>query len=169
MLIRISCLLMLFVLLHSAPPLSAAALVPTEPSSAEPKPAARAMVPLEKIDFRYADQTLSEDVTWHGTVLVEGWLTVAPQATLSIQPGTVVRFRKLGGQSSGLLITGRLNAVGSAQQPILFTSVYGDATPGDWQGIMLLATEKKNLLRDLRIEAADNGLLGSFASFTMTN
>ena len=40
----------------------------------------------------YDGAVLTEDVTWRGSILVRGFVVVAPQATLRIEPGTVVRF-----------------------------------------------------------------------------
>ncbi|MEI6305694.1 MAG: hypothetical protein WCP33_02630 [Deltaproteobacteria bacterium] len=45
-------------------------------------------------DLNYENITITEDVTWRGTILIRGSLVVAPQATLRIESGTVVRFMK---------------------------------------------------------------------------
>ncbi|MBC7961419.1 MAG: hypothetical protein H7Y05_00575, partial [Steroidobacteraceae bacterium] len=52
---------------------------------------------------------LTEDVTWRDTVLVKGYVVVAPQATLRIEAGTVVRFAGTGDSSDAarLVIQGR--------------------------------------------------------------
>ncbi|KAF0220732.1 MAG: hypothetical protein FD174_1056 [Geobacteraceae bacterium] len=123
-------------------------------------------------DISYRDETLTEDVTWHGEVLVEGSVTVAPQATLTIEAGTVVRFRA-GPADSGsggvLLVQGRIQANGSNEKPVLFASNFEEPQAGDWQGIVLLASEKKNLLEHCRVEGAETGLDASFAHITMKN
>jgi len=116
----------------------------------------------------YDTATITEDATWHGTVLVKGALTVAPQATLSIEPGTVVRFAQARSarQLPRLLVMGRIQAVGSADRPILFST--GSATPkrGEWGGILLISSEKKNRFEHCRIEGAETGIEARFSSFT---
>lgn len=120
--------------------------------------------------FSYRNQVLTEDVTWRGEVLVEGGVTIAPQSTLTIDPGTVVRFRPAEGSEGGgasLLVRGRILANGSMERPILFTSTFEGTSAGDWDGIVLLATEKKNLLEHCRVEGAVTGCQVLFSSLTL--
>ncbi|GFE58817.1 right-handed parallel beta-helix repeat-containing protein [Geobacter sp. AOG1] len=120
--------------------------------------------------FSYRDQVLAEDTTWRGEVLVEGGVTIAPQATLTVEPGTVVRFRRADGTVGGgaaLLVRGRILANGSKEKPVLFTSAYDGAVAGDWDGIVLLASEKKNLLEHCRVEGAVTGCEVLFSSLTL--
>ena len=115
----------------------------------------------------YGDRVLVEDTVWRGEVLVEGVLAVAPQATLSVEPGTVVRFRRQGAQAPLLVVQGRLVAVGTRENPVLFTSNFATAAPGDWQGILLLGSEKKNQLENCRIEGAETGIDAIFSSLSL--
>ena len=115
----------------------------------------------------YRDRVLVEDTVWRGEVLVEGVLAVAPQATLSLEPGTVVRFRRKGAQAPLLLVQGRLVATGTKETPILFSSNFAAPAPGDWQGILLLGSEKKNQLENCRIEGAETGIDALFSSVTL--
>ena len=113
------------------------------------------------VDFTYRNATLDEDTAWHGEVSVIGWVTVAPQATLTVEAGTTVRFEPetpAGPGGSGLLVQGRLVAIGNGEQPILFTSRYVTPAAGDWQGIVLLASDKKNVMEECRVEGATIGL-----------
>jgi parallel beta-helix repeat protein len=142
--------------------------LPAAPGLPKPEPQARVELSL-KPGIVYADRTLSEDTTWRGEVLVEGALTVAPQATLTIEPGTVVRFRRKGGQAPLLLVQGRIVAAGTRETPVLFSSSYAVPAASDWQGIMLLGTEKKNLLENCRIEGAQTGLDALFSTVTLKN
>jgi len=115
----------------------------------------------------YGDRLLSEDTVWRGEVLVEGVVAVAPQATLSIEPGTVVRFRRKGAQAPLLVVQGRIVAAGTRKTPVLFSSTFATPAPGDWQGIMLLGSEKKNLLENCRIEGAETGIEALFSNVTL--
>lgn len=120
--------------------------------------------------FSYHNETLTEDTEWSGEVLVDGALTIAPQATLTIAPGTVVGFRRPAGESGGaaiLIVQGRIVAKGTSDKPILFRSYLQDVKSGNWQGIVLLASEKKNLLEHCRVEGAETGLDASFSSLVM--
>ena len=123
-------------------------------------------------DLTYHDAVLTEDVTWRGLVQVEGIVTVAPQATLSVEQGTVVRF---GGKSDAtghgayLLVYGRVVAKGLQEKPILFSSPFVQPSAGDWQGIVLLGSEKKNLLEHCRVEGAETGLDTSYSNIILKN
>jgi hypothetical protein len=140
------------------------------PQSSAPQPS-RLLAAAASPDFAVGTTTLTEDVTWRGAVMISGVVTVAPQATLTIGPGTVVRFGT--GSASGggalLLVQGRLVASGTKEKPILFASRFAEPQKGDWQGIVMLGSEKKNLLENCRLEGAETGLDVSFSSITLKN
>jgi hypothetical protein len=120
-----------------------------------------------KADKTYENATLTEDVTWRGTVLIKGYLVVAPQATLRIEPGTNVRFARVGKglREARLVIMGRIQSVGTAERPILFASDAVTSVKGDWAGILLLSTEKNNQFEQTAIEGADSGMEARFSNF----
>ena len=158
------------ILLHAP---AIAATIPFAPAAAIlPKPATE---PAARGEARfspaivYQDQVLSEDTVWRGEVLIEGAVTIAPQATLSIEPGTVVRFRRRSSQLPLLLVQGRMVAAGTKETPILFTSTFAVPAAADWQGVMLLGSEKKNILENCRIEGAQTGIEAFFSSVTLKN
>jgi hypothetical protein len=88
---------------------------------------------------------ITQDTTWTADkvytltqyIFVEG-------GTLTIEAGTKV----LGGQGSALVVTrgAKLNAVGTSDKPIVFTSslAEGSRKPGDWGGVVLLGRAKIN-------------------------
>ena len=116
----------------------------------------------------YDGAVLTEDVTWSGSVLIRGFVVVAPQATLRIEPGTVVRFAVTASQQlPNLLIQGRLHAVGSSEWPIVLTSERINPVRGSWGGIVFLSTEKRNLLENCRIEYAETGIDVRFSTITL--
>ncbi|MBQ9454446.1 MAG: carboxypeptidase regulatory-like domain-containing protein [Thermoguttaceae bacterium] len=75
--------------------------------------------------------TISSDQIWlAGQVYrVTGDVTVASGATLTIQPGAIVKFNS--GKSLIVQSGGTLNAQGTVAQPIVFTSVKDDEYGGD--------------------------------------
>lgn len=113
---------------------------------------------------------LTEDTTLQGRVLVRGYLVVAPQATLRIEPGTVVMFEGSSGinkQDTQLVIQGRISAVGTASSPILLTSDRSRPSRGDWGGISFVSTEKRNQMEHCRIEYAKYGIHAQFSSISL--
>ncbi|WP_246043899.1 right-handed parallel beta-helix repeat-containing protein [Geomonas edaphica] len=65
------------------------------------------------------------------------------------------------------MVQGRLVASGSKEEPIRFSSLFAAPAAGDWQGIVLLGSEKNNLLENCRIEGAATGIEALFANLTL--
>ena len=94
-----------------------------------------------------SDMTLTNNRTYK----LVGFVRVWPPATLTIQEGTLI----VGDNASqGSLIIepgGKINANGTEQNPIVFTSEFalagsgGSPTYGDWGGIILLGNAKINV------------------------
>lgn len=125
---------------------------------------------LQRADKSYQTATLNEDVVWRGDVQVSGWVTVPQQVTLTVEAGTKVCFGAggEGGQGgAGLLVLGRLVVAGTSEKPVLFTGSYVNPAAGDWQGIVLLASDKKNLLEQCRVEGASVGIESLHAQLTL--
>jgi hypothetical protein len=85
--------------------------------------------------------SISQNTTWtsNNKYLLKGYVYVTKGATLTIQPGTIIKGDK---DSKGALIIERgaeLMAVGTSSQPIIFTSNQpkGSRTYGDWGGVIL--------------------------------
>ena len=78
------------------------------------------------------------------TYTMKNFVYVRQGATLKIEPGVTIRGDK--GTKSTLIITrnGKIDAQGTASQPIVFTS--GESTPnrGDWGGIIILGNARNN-------------------------
>lgn len=94
--------------------------------------------------------TVSTDITssttWSGVILLQNKIYVKNNATLNIQPGTIIRGDKL---TQGTLIVTRgakINAIGTAANPIVFTSneAVGNRNEGDWGGLVILGLAKNN-------------------------
>ena len=93
--------------------------------------------------------SISTNTTWtaNNTYLLSGIVYVDNNATLTIEPGTVIRGTT--GTNSSLLITrgAKLIAEGTQCKPIVFTSNQpaGSRARGDWGGVIILGNAKHNL------------------------
>ncbi|HEY6007011.1 MAG TPA: NosD domain-containing protein [Geobacteraceae bacterium] len=127
-------------------------------------------------------ETLTQDATWAGDVLVTGDVHVPAGVTLTIAPGTTVRFKKIGPESdrnlfgvespyypqAEIVVTGRLIARGTAEHPILFTSAEANPQPADWGSLNFLGS-KGNVVESCRIEYAYNGVHAHGAEVLIKN
>lgn len=100
---------------------------------------------------------LTGNVTWTpaNVYLLQGVVYVDSTATLTIQPGTVIRGDNATANSSLLVQRGgKLIAEGTVCNPIVFTSnkAVGARAPGDWGGIIVLGRAKHNLGQQNLIE-----------------
>jgi hypothetical protein len=104
----------------------------------------------ENTVYNATTTTVSADITtnttWSGTILLQNKIYVKNNVTLTIQPGTVIRGDKT---SQGTLIITRgakINANGTASQPIVFTSneAAGSRSEGDWGGVIILGLARNN-------------------------
>lgn len=97
---------------------------------------------------------LDKDTVWQGEILIKADVEVAKGATLTILPGTVVRFEKIDEFGPGklntdkenhfpraeLIIKGHLYAQGTLENKILFTSAEESGHPGDWGAVNFLGS-----------------------------
>jgi len=85
--------------------------------------------------FRADGRLKQGSLTWDNEddlpLLINGGLTIAPATTLTLDPGTIVKF---GNSVDVLLVQGTLQAVGNAGNPIVLTSVSDDEHGGDTNG-----------------------------------
>lgn len=84
-----------------------------------------------------ANRTLYQDTVY----TLSGYIKVVSGATLTIQPGTkIVGDTTVAGSSLWILRGAQIQAVGTAAQPIVFTSARaaGFRKPGDWGGIIIV-------------------------------
>ena len=115
---------------------------------------------------------LQSDETWSGEVLVDESVTVPKGVTLTIAPGTVVKFRHYRGYKDGKVGLwvdgGTLKAVGEPDKQIWFTSDADDPINGDWGGISLINTAD-SILDYVIVEYAEIGIEQFYSQADVSN
>jgi parallel beta-helix repeat protein len=115
--------------------------------------------------------TISKDTEWSGIVLVKGDVYVEPGVTLTIAPGTIVKFKRIDETSdqnlfdidspyypqAELIIRGRLIAKGTDKKKITFTSAEPDPRPADWGAVNFLGSNG-NIIEHCKFTFAYNGI-----------
>ncbi|KIA92658.1 hypothetical protein OC25_16655 [Pedobacter kyungheensis] len=111
---------------------------------------------------------VTASTTWSADkiYLLKGNVFVTNNATLTIQPGTIIKGDKA--TKGALVITrgAKINATGTVDKPIVFTSsvAAGARKEGDWGGVILLGKAQNNLGTSVPIEgisdATDKGKHG---------
>ena len=97
-----------------------------------------------------ANKTLTADRVWY----LDGVVLVKNNATLTIEPGTVIRA-KVGTKAALVIDKGsKLIADGTVTKPIVFTSGKdaGSRAPGDWGGIILVGKAPTNRTTPVQVE-----------------
>jgi hypothetical protein len=91
---------------------------------------------------------ISSDITLHANKVyyLDGWVYIKEGATLTIEPGTIIRGSKA---NKGALIVekgAKIMAEGTLENPIVFTSNQdaGSRSYGDWGGVILLGKATVN-------------------------
>jgi hypothetical protein len=116
--------------------------------------------------------TASETWTSDNIYLIQGFLYVKSGATLTIQPGTIIKGADAsadptGQQKGGTLIIeagAKIEARGTATNPIVFTSnkAAGQRKHGDWGGIVIIGRAPHNRPGSTAFEGGISGQLGTF-------
>ena len=83
--------------------------------------------------------TVSEDLEMSGVNTISEDLTVSSGVTLAIDAGSTLKFAN----GASLIVNGTLDAQGTANNPIIFTSVSG-SYPGSWGSIIFDGSSASN-------------------------
>lgn len=118
--------------------------------------------------------SLTANTNWtaDNVYLLRGFVYVRSGATLTIQPGTIIRgggpaTDPAGQARGGTLIVqpgAKIEAKGTAQQPIVFTSnaAAGQRKYGDWGGVVLVGRAPTNRPSATPLEGGIEGTYGAF-------
>jgi len=118
-------------------------------------------------------ESVVADSVWSGVVTVVGQVVVKKGATLTILPGTTVRFAWLDGDGDGigdgeLNVEGRIVARGTRENPIRFTSAREQPAPKDWTYVMI-STSRESSIEYCIFEYAFTGLQAHLSAVTVRN
>lgn len=120
------------------------------------------------------DSIIHEDTVWRGTVIIDGVVVVGRTATLTIEPGTTILFKRRDTNHDGigdseLRILGGIKAVGNAAQPITFKSAEPNPAPKDWSYVLIFTSGKKNVIEYCQFHDAFTGLQVHFSTASVAN
>jgi hypothetical protein len=89
--------------------------------------------------------SISANTTWTAgeSYVIRGDVYI-DNSTLTIQPGTTIRFEAAASLSIGYNGAATIIANGTADKPIIFTSTEAAPTPGAWEGIYLYEYNSSN-------------------------
>lgn len=117
--------------------------------------------------------TLEQDETWSGEICVTDHVFVPEGITLTIEPGTVIKFKHYKGYKEPwkrlcIGVKGTLKAIGTPEKQIWFTSDASDPVHGDW-GTIHIAESKGNIIDHAIVEYAFMSIEFWTASGTVSN
>jgi hypothetical protein len=117
-------------------------------------------------DLAYGPQvcpanTICSDTNWRiagSPYLVTNSLTIAPNATLTIEPGVTVKFA----EGAGLTIQGHLLADGTSASPVWFRSL---TETNNWNGLGATGNNASLTLRHADVQHGQAAVLGGASGF----
>ena len=120
------------------------------------------------------DTVITHDTVWQGKIIIQGVISVKRGATLTIRPGTVVKFKKIDRDRNDIgdgeiLVEGRLIARGTAESNIIFTSAQEKPAVNDWSYLQFLASDRGNIIENCRFEYAFAGVMIHYADVKISD
>lgn len=117
---------------------------------------------VEKQEFKNYS-TLEQNTTWKGDILIHDVVLVKRGVTLTIEPGTSIRFHKKdrdedGIGDGGVVVQGTVIARGTKKDRIIFTSAAERPEKKDWSYIMVLTAESDNIFEYCEVRYAFTGI-----------
>ncbi|WP_157698778.1 right-handed parallel beta-helix repeat-containing protein [Geobacter sp. DSM 9736] len=142
--------------------------------SGEPRPEPSVRKPAKIVGTRggkpvvVRDSVIEHDTVWQGEIRVEGVVSVQRGATLTVLPGTTVRFKRIDRDHNEIgdgeiMVEGRIVARGTKDRPIVFTSAERKPKVNDWSYLQFLAADPENVIEHCRFEYAFAGVMIHYA------
>ena len=132
-----------------------------------------------KLNEQYVQKVrgkITSDTVWKGVIEVQEKIIVPDGISLTIKPGTVIRFKKTGNSRSNIgdnriyiQKTGKLIANGQPDNNIIFTSAEKDPKKSNWQGIEFHSEVNGNKIKYCRIEYANEAIVCILSSPEINN
>ena len=107
--------------------------------------------------------TIHQNTEWSGDIVVETSIFVPSGVILTITPGTKVRFTPYRGYTNpggrlSMRVEGTLRVLGTANDPVWFTSAATQPINGDWSMLRLVNASAQTEIRFAIFEFAQQGL-----------
>jgi len=117
---------------------------------------------VENYEYK-TDVAIDKDTLWKGAITIHGTVAVKKGATLTIEPGAVIRFKKLDRNHDGigdgeLIVEGRILARGTKQSIIQFTSAEDKPAMKDWSCVTVPAAGTDNIFEYCEFRYAYSGI-----------
>ncbi len=115
-------------------------------------------------NFEYTgDFALKENTTWSGEIVINGVVSVPRGITLTLKPGTTVKFKKIDRDNNRIgdgeiMVEGKMLAEGEPGNKIVFTSAEKNPARSDWSYINIISTGAENTFRYCVFEHAFSGI-----------
>ena len=117
---------------------------------------------------------IEQNTTWEGTILIHDVVVVKRGVTLTIEPGTNIRFLKKdldkdGIGDGGIVVEGTIIARGTKRDRIIFASAAERPEKKDWSYIMVLTAESGNIFEYCEVHHAFTGIQIQYSNAKITD
>jgi uncharacterized GH25 family protein len=123
---------------------------------------------------KLSDSVITSDTIWEGEIHITGVISVKRGATLTIRPGTVVKFRRIDRDNNGIgdseiMVEGRLIAKGTSDNRIVFTSAEEKPKANDWSYLQFISSDPDNVIENCEFEYAYVGVMIHYANLKISD
>ena len=120
------------------------------------------------------DLVIDQDTLWSGTITINGVVSVKRGTTLTIAPGTVIRFKPQDRDRNDIgdgeiLVEGKIVAQGRPDKKIIFTSAAETPKARDWSYLNILGSATTNLFEHCVFEYGYSGMQIHYSNAKIRN
>lgn len=130
-----------------------------------------AIFEIDKLGTVVTLTSLLTKTTWRredSPYYIHNSLQIGRDVSLTLQPGTTLKFMPNAEEPVNLVIFGELNAHGAVEKPITFTSL-NESLHGEWGGLFFDADIPSTTLKHCRIQYAEIGVICRSSNLTLEN